>query len=76
MKRRIALLLPAALVIAALAAPSAQGARTKSCSEPTGRDHFILSFTQTPSCKSNSDVNRDDETVTNRGGGTPPGQQP
>jgi hypothetical protein len=77
MSRRIKFLLPVALAIGALAAPAAQGASTKTCTE-TGTPHknFTTTNTQTSACNSNSDVNSSPQTVTNAGGNAPAGQQP
>jgi hypothetical protein len=69
----------AALVAAAaLAVPAVGGAAsTKTCTESgTPHKNFTTSNTQTSACNSNSDVGTSDVTVTNGGGGTPPGQQP
>ena len=77
MTRRIKLFLPAVLAAAALAAPVAQGASTKTCTE-TGTPHknFTTTNTQTSACNSNSDVNSSPVSVTNNGGNEPGGQQP
>ena len=74
--RRIKVLLPTAVAIAGLAAPVAQGASTKHCTT-TGSPHnnSTQSYSQTPSCNSNSDVNQTDTTTSNPGGNTPKGQQ-
>jgi hypothetical protein len=77
MAKKVRLLVPVALVIGALAAPGAQGASTKTCTE-SGAPHqnFTTTNTQTSACNSASDVNSSPVTVTNSGGNTPPGQQP
>ena len=77
MTGRIKAIVPVAFAIAALAAPSANGASTKTCTE-TGTPHknFTTTNTQTSACNSNSDVNGSPLTATNAGGNTPPGQQP
>jgi hypothetical protein len=77
MSRRIKLLVPTALAIAAFAAPAANGASTKTCTE-TGTPHknFTTTNTQTSACNSNASVNESPLTATNAGGNTPPGQQP
>jgi hypothetical protein len=76
MTRRIKVLLPTAVAIAGLAAPVAQGASTKDCTT-SGSPHnnWSQSYSQTPSCTSNSDVNRTDTTTYNPAGKTPSGQQ-
>jgi hypothetical protein len=75
--RRIKLLVPSALAVAALAAPGANGASTKTCTESgTPHKNFTTTYTQTSSCNSNSTVNQSPQTATNGGGNTPPGQQP
>lgn len=77
MTRRIRILIPAAFAIAALAAPPAHGASTKTCTESgTPHKNFTTTNTQTSACNSNSDVNSSPLTVTNASGNTPPGQQP
>jgi hypothetical protein len=77
MSKRIKLFLAAALAIGAVAAPVAQGASTKTCTE-TGTPHknFTTTFTQTSACNSSSDVNQSPQTATNNGGNAPAGQQP
>ena len=77
MTRRIRVLIPAAFAIAALAAPAAHGASTKTCTESgTPHKNFTTTYTQTSACNSNSDVNQSPQTATNGGGNAPPGQQP
>lgn len=78
MRRSIRTIVPAALGVAALAAPSiAGGASTKQCTEE-GSPHknFTTSYSQTSACNSNAEVNKSPETVTNKGGNEPAGQQP
>ena len=77
MTRRIKLFLPAVLAAAALAAPVANGASTKTCTE-TGTPHknFTTTNTQTSACQSSSDNKSSPLSVTNQGGNEPGGQQP
>ena len=74
-KLAVAVLATAALSIAA--APMANGASTKTCTE-TGTPHknFTTTNTQTSACNSASDNKSSPQTATNAGGNTPPGQQP
>jgi hypothetical protein len=76
MSKRIRVLLPIAVAIAGLAAPVAQGASTKDCTT-TGSPHnnWTQTYSQTPSCTSNSNVNQTDTTTYNPGGHAPSGQQ-
>ena len=77
MTRKVKLLLPAALVIGALAAPGAQGASTKTCTEEgTPHKNFTTTNTQTSACNSASDNKSSPLSVSNAGGNQPPGQQP
>ena len=66
------------LAAGVLAVPAvAGGASTKTCTEEgTPHKNFTTTFTQTPSCNSNSDVNKSPETATNKGGNAPAEQQP
>lgn len=78
MARRAKSALFAVLVTGALAVPStAVGAATKTCEEE-GKPHknFTTTFTQKSACPSESEVNRTEEKVTNKGGNEPGGQQP
>ena len=78
MARRIKLVVPAALVAAALAVPAvAGGASTKTCTEEgTPHKDFTTTSTQTSACNSNSNVNESPQSATNKGGNEPTGQQP
>jgi len=77
MSDRIKACVAAAFAIAALAAPAAQGASTKTCTESgTPHKNFTTTNTQTSACNSASDVNSSPLTATNAGGNTPAGQQP
>jgi hypothetical protein len=71
-------IVPAILAIGALSVPAvAGGASTKTCTEEgTPHKNFTTTFTQTPSCNSNSNVNESPQTATNKGGNAPAGQQP
>ncbi len=77
MSDRIKASVAAAFAVAALAAPAAQGASTKTCTESgTPHKNFTSTNTQTSACNSNSDVNSSPVSVTNQGGNQPGGQQP
>ncbi len=78
MRRKLRLILPAALAIGALTLPSVAGAAsTKDCTEEgTPHKNFSTSYTQTSACISNAEVNKSGETVSNKGGNEPGGQQP
>jgi hypothetical protein len=49
--------------------------KTKTCTESTGRDHFVQTNDQTSACNSNSDTGFVDKGTSNNGGNQPPGQQ-
>jgi hypothetical protein len=77
MSDRIKASVAAAFAVAAFAAPAAQGASTKTCTESgTPHKNFTTTNTQTSACNSNSDVNSSPVSVTNKGGNEPGGQQP
>ncbi len=77
MTKRIKLLLPTMLAIGALAAPVAQGASTKECTEEgTPHKNWTTDVTQTSACNSASDNKQSAQTVNNPGGNQPAGQQP
>jgi len=71
-------IVPAMLAAGVLAVPAvAGGASTKTCTEEgTPHKNFTTTYTQTPSCNSNSNVNESPQTATNKGGNQPAGQQP
>ena len=71
-------LVPAMLAAGVLALPAvAGGASTKTCTEEgTPHKNFTTTSTQTPACNSNSNVNESPQSVTNKGGNQPAGQQP
>jgi hypothetical protein len=71
------LALPALIAAAAVVAPAAQGASTKTCTTSgTPHKNFTTTNTQTSACNSNSDTGTSPLTATNSGGNAPPGQQP
>jgi hypothetical protein len=71
------LALPALIAAAAVVAPAAQGASTKTCTTSgTPHKNFTTTNQQTSACNSNSDVGTTDVAVTNPGGHEPGGQQP
>jgi len=78
MARRIRVVIPALLAASALAVPAvAGGASTKTCTEEgTPHKNFTTTNTQTSACNSNSSVNESPQSVTNKGGNQPGGQQP
>jgi hypothetical protein len=70
-------IIPAAFAIAALAAPAANGASSKTCTESgTPHQNWETTVTQTSACNSSSDNKQSPQTVTNPGGNQPAGQQP
>jgi hypothetical protein len=78
MVRRIRFMAPALLAAGVLAVPAvAGGASTKTCTEEgTPHKNFTTTSTQTPACNSNSNVNESPQSVANKGGNEPGGQQP
>jgi hypothetical protein len=78
MVRRTKVLMSALLAVGALSLPAvATGASTKTCTEEgTPHKNFTTTSTQTPACNSNSNVNETPQSVTNKGGNEPGGQQP
>ena len=78
MARRIRVVIPALLAASALAVPGvAGGASTKTCTEEgTPHKNFTTTNTQTSACNSNSSVNESPQSVANKGGNEPGGQQP
>jgi hypothetical protein len=71
-------IVPAMLAAGVLALPAvAGGASTKTCTEEgTPHKNFTTTSTQTPACNSNSNVNETPQSVANKGGNEPAGQQP
>jgi hypothetical protein len=78
MASRMKLMAPALLATAVFAVPAGAGAAsTKTCTEEgTPHKNFTTTSTQTPACNSNSNVNESPQSVANKGGNEPGGQQP
>jgi hypothetical protein len=78
MARRTRRAVPALVAAGVLmGSTGAMGASTKTCTEEgTPHKNFTTTSTQTPACNSNSNVNESPQSVTNKGGNEPGGQQP